>query len=194
MPATRLKVLWADVEEWQAREDRWLAVRTASRRAPDTLEYRAVQIVFEGLAELGVEDAYGRDTGLFVARNVQVLTAFLGIDASVLMADPLSFIDDDGALVAPWSVACDVARRAAPLLAERVLNEVERCEAKARHDAIHGRCLTWQRSEGWYVSGSVAPSSTNRMKLLTTCCASGARDPFLTATKNLVSLQPSFGR
>ena len=70
VPATRLKVLWADVEEWQAREDRWLAVRTASRRAPDTLEYRAVQIVFEGLAELRVEDAYGRDTGLFVARNV----------------------------------------------------------------------------------------------------------------------------
>jgi hypothetical protein len=83
-----------------------------------------------------------------IARNVQVLRAFLGIDPSVLMANRVDSIDDDGILVAPWSVACGVGRGAAPLLADRVLNEIERCEAQARHDAIQGRYFTGRdRSE-----------------------------------------------
>ena len=50
MPPSRLKVLWADLDAWRAREDHWDAVAAASVGVDGAPELWAAETVFEVVA------------------------------------------------------------------------------------------------------------------------------------------------
>jgi hypothetical protein len=150
VPPNRLKVLWAGVAAWQAREDRWEAVRDASYQVYDTPEYWAVDMIFDALPDLDLHQGYGQNAGLLLVQDVGRLLERLDLDRPDL-EDPLAFTDDDGTFVAPWPVTELVARRAAPLVASEALKEVGRSEEKARREAVYGSYHEGSRgSDGWY--------------------------------------------
>jgi hypothetical protein len=96
----RLKVLWSEVEEFTAHEQRWAAVIEASW-IRDTAEHFAASAVFhalidESLATIGYNDR----AGVATIRDVYSLARFLEFDSGQLRSDPLSFIEDD-VLVVP---------------------------------------------------------------------------------------------
>jgi hypothetical protein len=139
IPPARLKVPWSGVSSWQEREDRWEAIRAVSNCADETPEEWAVQMVFEVIDREDVFSCgWGKNAGLLLVTDTEVSAALLGIDAAQLLADPLSFVDDDGTLVEPWSVMQAAAQHAAPLYAEKILLEVSRDEANAARRAIYG--------------------------------------------------------
>jgi hypothetical protein len=144
VPPARLKVRWADVAHWQEREDRRKAVRDVSQHMDDTPESWAAEFVFDALSDVEVSQGLGCDAGVMEIRDVDKLCAALGFDKTRLVNNTLSFVGDDGFLVTPWAVTLEVARHAAPLVADRILADVERSETKHRRRALHG-----DRSKGF---------------------------------------------
>jgi hypothetical protein len=149
VPEARLKVQWKDVVGWQAREDRWDAVRRVSAHVHDTPEYWAVNLVFCGLPDESLVD-YGSngDAGILIVPDVDALTKEVGIDPQLLIDDALSFVDDNGSLVSPWPVALQLARHVALRFGDDIIAIVVEEEAKHRHDAMHGRYGPGRRG-GW---------------------------------------------
>jgi hypothetical protein len=138
VPRMRLKARWEELDLWQAREERWEAVRHAAAAAYSSPEYRATDYVLSSVADLGVEIGCGRNATVLTIRDPNALVDFLGLTTEECRSDPLAFVDDDGALVAPWATAERVARRVAPLRAKQLLGGIERREAEARWRALHG--------------------------------------------------------
>ena len=138
VPPNRLKIRWEGVTHWQEREDHWEAVRDASYHISDTPEYWAVSSVFDALSDIEVRDGYGRDAGILTIGDIDQVCAALGVEKTLFLDDPFTFVDDDGSLVAPWAVTYRLARHVAPLVADRILAEVEREETKHRQRALYG--------------------------------------------------------
>lgn len=104
VPAPRLKVPWDQVGQWQAREERWAAVETASSSSYDTPEYWAASKVLERLPDELIEVNYRGGGGYVVISDREGLLRLIGGDEA-LLADPVAFVDeDDGSYVAPWAV------------------------------------------------------------------------------------------
>jgi len=152
VPPARLKALWHDVDAYMARERRRDAVVGASL-AYDAPEESAASIVFDllmdsGLATLG----YNATRGVVKIHDVEGLAAFLDLDPVDLRADPLSF-EEDGDLIAPWSVTYTIARRAAERDPHAILRHVEREEAQARRETVFGTSYPKRaQSKTWDVS------------------------------------------
>jgi len=143
VPPNRLKVRWEGVTHWQEREDRWEAVRDASHHIADTLEYWAANSVFDALSDIEVRDGYGRDAGILTIGDIDRVCAALDVEKTLFLDEPLTFVDDDDSLVAPWAVTDRLARHVAPLVADRILAEVERDETKHRQRALYGERYTF---------------------------------------------------
>ena len=114
VPRARLKAPWEGLGPWQAREERWEAVRHAAAPAYSNPEYWATDYVLSFVADLGIEIGCGRNAAVLSISNPDALVDFLGLTTDDLRSDPLAFVDDDGTLVAPWATAERVARRLAP--------------------------------------------------------------------------------
>jgi hypothetical protein len=142
VPRARLKAPWEGLGPWQAREERWEAVRHAAAPAYSSPEYWATDYVSSSVADLGVEIGCGRNATVLSISDPNALANLLGLTTEELAEDPLAFDDDDddddGSLVAPWAIAERVARCVAPLRAGKLLAGIERTEAEARSRALHG--------------------------------------------------------
>jgi hypothetical protein len=138
VPVARLKALWAELGSWQAREERWEAVRHAAAPASSSPGYWAADYVLSSVADIGVEIGCGRNATVLLISDPKALADLVGLTTNELAEDPLAFVDDDGSLVAPWATAERVARRLAPLRAKQLLAGIERREAEARGRALHG--------------------------------------------------------
>lgn len=137
VPPARLKVKWADVEEFRAREGRWDSVLAEAEDFSEAMS-SAVSIVFDllidgVLATLG----YNAESGVLRIHDLAGLAASLDLDPERLRQPPA--FEEPGAVVAPISVAVSVARRAAERDPYRVLQYVEREEADAAREGIYGR-------------------------------------------------------
>ncbi len=145
VPPARLKVPWAGVEEFAARERRWDAVVAGAPPDRDGPEESAADAVFDLLIapELAVL-GWNATRGVIRVHDVAGLAAFLDVEPSALRADGVSF-EEDGDLISPWPVALAVARRAAARDPQRVLRHVEEEEADARREATYG---SWHRRRG----------------------------------------------
>jgi hypothetical protein len=61
LPRARLKAPWEEVGSWQAREERWEAVRRAPAAVGSSPEYWATDYVLSSVADLGIEMGCGRN-------------------------------------------------------------------------------------------------------------------------------------
>ncbi len=86
--------------------------------------------------------------------DVEGLAAFLGLEPGELRQDPLSFVEE-GTLVAPWSTILLIAARASERDPEPILRYVEREEAEARDEALHGRYYEWRGQPLQHISAEV---------------------------------------
>ncbi|WP_367133256.1 hypothetical protein [Saccharothrix sp. HUAS TT1] len=135
----RLKTTWDQAEEWLAHDQRWAALRGASWRPRDDHELVAAEMVLDDRAALScVETGFNKDGGILFINDLPALTKLLDMDATELTSDPLSIPQGDGTWAVPFATMLVVAKRAAQVLADEVLDTVAREEATARHEAIHG--------------------------------------------------------
>jgi hypothetical protein len=163
VPPSRLKVLWSGVKEWQARENRWEAVSIPSVGVDDTSELWAAELVFDLLK---VDDAlnlsYGRLAGVLCVSDASKAARILDITRSEFFADKLSFVDDDGTIVVPWSTTLELAKATASKHNEAVLREVAKRERKAAHQAVYGAVYGSRRAKPWYVTPEVCAEVDSR--------------------------------
>ena len=140
VPPARLKVPWAEVGEYRAREARWEAVDThpGLRDAPE--EY-AIDQVFRSLIAPGLATNVDRYPGVTSVTDVHGLAKRLELDEAILRAEPVAFVED-GALYVPWATTELIVRRACELFPDQILREVEADEDKARKEAMHGETIT----------------------------------------------------
>jgi hypothetical protein len=157
VPPTRLKVPWDQAGAWQAREDRWQAVREVSLHVRGADRERAAELVLEVVGDpVVVGLGSTRDAGLLICRDLKALRERHGVDTDVITTDPLTFTED-GTHVAPWRVTERVCRDIARHGADRVLAQIAREERKNRHEAIRrcpssspdGSLLDPRRFEEW---------------------------------------------
>ncbi|XVS66015.1 hypothetical protein ACQPYE_08165 [Actinosynnema sp. CA-299493] len=159
----RLKTTWDKAAEWLAHDQRWAALHDASWRPRDDHELVAAEMVLDDRAALSsVETGLGKDAGILFIRDLPALAKLLDLDATELTSDPLSIPQDDGAWAVPFATMLVVAQRAAQVLADEVLDEVSRDEAKARYEAIHGSYYGSRRGEGHYFSPEVCVEADQR--------------------------------
>jgi hypothetical protein len=156
VPPSRLKVLWADLDAWRAREDRWDAVAVASVGVDGTPELWAAETLFEVVAgEDVLSMGYREHAGVLCISDASKAAELLGTDPSNFLADELAFVDEDGTIVVPWHVTLELARDAAPKHAEAVLREIANKERKAAHHAVYGELMGTGRAKPWYISPKV---------------------------------------
>ncbi|MGJ9414486.1 hypothetical protein ACHAAC_17430 [Aeromicrobium sp. CF4.19] len=136
VPPARMKVPWAQVDAFRAREARWETLRSLGP-AEEALEYAAEHIFLEYIAEEVARGGYRDGTAIHVA-DVGTLAVSTGIEVSELTGHPASFVED-GVRMAPWPITEIVVQAVARRHAEQVLMFVEAEERQARHEAIHGR-------------------------------------------------------
>ena len=182
VPPARLKVLWSDVEPWLAREERWEAVRRASREVDDTAEYWAASMALEALpAEVSdlISSGYNKDAGVLMVTDVAAVARRLELDPAVLTGDPLCFVDDDGTLIAPWSVSRALAHHVAARFGDQIIAQVVREEAKEQREAVYGSHHPG-RNGGWYTSPEVCAEIAAKYKpsyaLLREWCGASASE------------------
>lgn len=137
VPPGRLKVLWSEVEEFTAEEERWAAVAALSPHQ-ETPEVRAAEeacdlLVDETIAGFGYKDA------CLVVHDTADLAILAGLDAVFVASHPAGFaVEVGGPLIVPWPTAVDIIEHIVERNPDPVLAEVAKGEAKARHEAIHG--------------------------------------------------------
>lgn len=151
VPPNRLKVPWAEVDDFRAAETRWAAVKAESRVTEG--EDSAAGIVFDKLVNSKVASVIYNVDGVVRIHDVDVLAESLDIDAKTMRSDPVSFVED-GDLVSPWSITELIARRACELDPEPILSYVANEEAKAAEEATYGR---WYRATRSYPGFEVSP-------------------------------------
>ncbi|MEW1819330.1 hypothetical protein AB0323_00860 [Arthrobacter sp. NPDC080031] len=135
VPPARLKVLWSQAAEFEAREGRWALVSAVGPDREDPREYAASEIL-EGYV----------DSELASIKEPEVLASRLGLRAEQLTDHPEAFIED-GAVIAPWPATELVARTVAEQNAEKILQRVQAEERKARYAAIHGEYQSGGRGD-----------------------------------------------
>lgn len=175
VPPTRLKARWEHVAEWQAREDRWAAVREISQHIDRTAEDDALWRVLDALPDWRYGHAgMGRTAGILTISDVDGLVADLGIERRAI-DDPVAFIDDDGSLVVPWRVTRQVVQALARKHADRVLADV----AQEERDIL--RKSTWGYMDGSRlirpeICAEVAQESEPARQLVREWCGTEARE------------------
>lgn len=132
VPPARLKVLWAEVDEWLARERRWAALREASGLPRDSTEDNALSMLFDYLPDWGLaRSLYNNEAGILEIRDVEALTTDLDLDHAFIVGDPASFVEN-GSLFVPWRVTEVIAERLARKYSDEVMEKNEASEREAR--------------------------------------------------------------
>jgi hypothetical protein len=154
VPPSRLKVPWERVDDLRAWEARWAAAQEPAWETPvlvrDATDYVVELLIEPDIAAMG----FNAQRGVIKIHQLDRLAALIGIEAAVLRVDPRSF-EENGTLIAPIATATAVAKAAAALWPDKLLAELEEEEAKARHDAVHGRSLRLRGQKEEWIPGEV---------------------------------------
>jgi hypothetical protein len=177
----RLKTTWDRAAEWEANDKRWANLREASWRLRDDRELLAAEMVLGDRSSLEcISTGYTKNEGILFINDMEALTKRLDLDAMELTKDPLSIADDDGSWAVPFATMLLVAKKAAQVLADDVLAEIERDEAEARLEAVHGRYYASNRSEGHYIEAEICAEVDARYiparELVREWCGQGAAE------------------
>jgi hypothetical protein len=157
VPPARLKVPWSGAVEFEAREAHWERVDTHPGLREQAIEY-AVDTVFELVIDSGLAEHAYRRPGVTTIRDVAGLARRLQLDEALLREAPESF-EDEGAFIVPWATTERIVRRACELFPDVILRDVEKDEAEARREAMHGRWYRGARSTGDFFVTPEEPAS-----------------------------------
>lgn len=150
----RLKVPWREVSAFMAREERWNRV-FASCPPQDSPEEGAASQVFDILIDPSLARLAYKANGVARVADVGGLAARLDVEPEIVEPDPTSFMED-GDLIVPWPVTRMLAKRAAELEPDPILQWVEGDEDEAHRDAIYGRHYRGRGKNGdWEVSPEI---------------------------------------
>lgn len=153
VPPGRLRVPWARVGEFVAREERWDRVVAAGLPRDDPRE-GAAELVFTLLVDDAVARMGYRERGTIHIARPDELAAGLGLEVGKLRDHPAAFVEDD-VLVAPWPITELVVSTAARRNPEPVMERVAAKERRAKHEAIHGRSYGSWGGEGYTVPAEI---------------------------------------
>ncbi|WP_345580838.1 hypothetical protein [Nonomuraea rosea] len=140
VPGGRLIVSWAESETWLADERKMAAVVEVSYHAEDTPQYEAVEHL---LLEWELIDGIGLGYNARECCSVQIesptaVCQALGWDRDILLAEPLTYVDRHGVVIAPWSLAVKIARQVAELNGDAIMEKVVDDEYSLKLEAVHG--------------------------------------------------------
>ncbi|WNV83497.1 hypothetical protein [Umezawaea sp. Da 62-37] len=177
----RLKTTWDRAAVWEANDKRWADLREASWRPRDDRERLAAQMVLADRTSLQcLSTGYSTNEGILFINDMTALTKLLDTEAAELTKDPLSIADDDGSWAVPFATMLVIAKKAAQVLADDVLAEIERDEAEARLEAVHGRYYGSRRGEGHYIGAEICAEVDERYiparELVRERCGQGAAE------------------
>jgi len=130
----QLVALWDDVEPFLHDDRRRLAVVEESVDVRGTPEFDAARFVFDFVRPKNVFRLHTSKAGAGVAEifDLAKIATLLGIEPDELTAQPLCFVDRNGALLCPWAATRTVARRIADKLGEEVLGKALDQERRLR--------------------------------------------------------------
>lgn len=174
-------MLWDNVAEYRAREQRWDRIQQAGLPLDDPRE-DAAECVFEMLFDARVSMGF-RESGAIHIKDSAALAARLGLGVKQLMDHPLAFVEDD-VLIAPWEVTELVVMTAAHQNPRPVLEYVANEERKAQYEAIHGNWLRGgRRNSGHHIDPEICIQIDNERgrpcrEVLRSWCGIEATDRF----------------
>ncbi|GAP61252.1 hypothetical protein AHiyo1_49340 [Arthrobacter sp. Hiyo1] len=153
VPPGRLKVLWSQAAEFQAREERWARMSAAGPGWEDPREDAASEI-FDEYVDTELATVNYRRGASITVKQPEALAALLGLRVEQLTDHPEAFTED-GTVVAPWPATELVARAVAKQNAEKILQRVQNEEKQARYAAIHGK-HQWRGRRDDYISPEIS--------------------------------------
>jgi hypothetical protein len=156
VPAVRLVAPWEEAGALLEDERRMLAALQASGVVHDTVPYRAAEFVFMSVPqEARAEVFFGTkaiERELLVIDDLEAAAVRLGLDAEVLLSEPLAYTGRSGEYRAPFWVAVKVARRCCQRFAGEVLQCILEQEQELRSELVTGDHSSGSR---WVSPGTV---------------------------------------
>jgi len=144
-----LVALWADAEAFRADDVVELTLAEASRQVRKTAEFEAARIVLGFVrpkSQVRLRTSVA-DAGVLELTALDATADRLGLDAVVLRADPMFHENRTGLCLAGWAVTERIAKRAAEVLAEEILPEVERRQDALDQERAQTAWRSWERRD-----------------------------------------------
>ncbi|WP_194892388.1 hypothetical protein [Catenulispora pinisilvae] len=141
---TTLKAPWAERDAWKSDDQRYDAAVAASVPALRTTAYQAAAEFIEAIWQRSniISIGHVRSTrGLLIVKDLPAAQEEFGAELREVLADPLTFTDRFGTLVAPWPAAERWAAQACRTHADAVARYVAAEEAALRDCVVHGRTI-----------------------------------------------------
>ncbi|MED7950727.1 PE-PGRS family protein [Streptomyces sp. BE303] len=141
--------LWDDVAVFRSDDAAELALVEASRHVRKTAEFETARMVLgfvrpKSQVRLRTTTA---DAGLLELTALDATADRLGLDAVELRADPMVHETRTGLFLTGWPVTERIARRAAEVLAEEILPEVERRQEVLDQERAQPSWQSWNRRD-----------------------------------------------
>ncbi|MEV7777753.1 PE-PGRS family protein [Kitasatospora sp. NPDC088351] len=140
---------WDGVAAFQADDNAELALAEASRQVRKTVEFETARMVLGFVrpkSRLRLRTTVA-DAGVLELTSLAAVAEQFGLDAAALRADPMLYENRTGLFLAGWPVTERIARRAAEVLAEDLLPEVERRQEVLDRDRAQPSWQSWNRRD-----------------------------------------------
>ncbi|MFJ5121621.1 MULTISPECIES: PE-PGRS family protein [unclassified Kitasatospora] len=140
---------WDGVAAFQADDNAELALAEASRQVRKTVEFETARMVLGFVrpkSRLRLRTTVA-DAGVLEFTSLAAVAEQFGLDAAALRADPMLYENRTGLFLAGWPVTERIARRAAEVLAEDLLPEVERRQEVLDRDRAQPSWQSWNRRD-----------------------------------------------
>ncbi|WP_435602892.1 hypothetical protein [Streptomyces sp. bgisy130] len=157
VPPARLRVPWAQKDEWLESQRRWDEL-TCDGPGDEDAEFLAASTVFdecsvEGVVSMGWNY---RERGVVYIDDVSALAAVLDVSEDFFVADPRAIVDDAGAVTAPWPTTLGVARLLARSQAESLVAVLAEEEERTRRRAVYGEYYRGRgKNPGTHISAEI---------------------------------------
>ncbi|MFG3224276.1 PE-PGRS family protein [Kitasatospora sp. NPDC048194] len=138
---------WDDVAVFRSDDAAELALVEASRHVRKTAEFETARMVLGFVrpkSHLRLRTT-AADAGVLELTALDATADRLGLDAAELRADPMVHENRTGLVLAGWPVTERIARRAAEVLAEEILPEVERRQEALDQERAQPSWQSWNR-------------------------------------------------
>ncbi|MGF1430630.1 PE-PGRS family protein [Kitasatospora sp. LaBMicrA B282] len=140
---------WDDVAVFRADDAAELALVEASRQVRKSAEFEAARLVLGFVrpkSQLRLRTTVA-DAGVLELTALEATADRLGLHAAELRADPMIHQNRTGLFLSAWPVTERIARRAAEVLAEEILPEVERRQVALDQERAQPSWQSWNRRD-----------------------------------------------
>jgi len=134
----RLKVLWADVDAYRAREQAWEELREDGLDLTEVEGFAVEHVLMDSLADsVATRLLSSKDFGLIGVHDWQAIEQFTGQARAELLRG--AHLIEDGTTYCSWSTTVAIAAAYCRLHADEILRALEKFEQVQRRESIYGR-------------------------------------------------------